>query len=529
MIEFDYLCYAVVEEPQYTKYLYKLGNYQDFVAELLEVQWTQIFELLSVDDMWSYFHELFTQLVNKHIPTSDTHTLKGAKWMSNSALHKIKLKRKAWIKYKITQADSDFVAYTKCRNEATKAVKACKRCYEKGLVDRISTNPKYFWKYVNSKLKVKNSIAELQRIDGSFTNCDSEMVNILNDYFGTVFTVEDTGEVLSMGDKSSDNCLTTVVILIEDVWHQLTTLDPSKSEGPDGYHPHVLREVKEGVVTPLYLIFKKSLEDGVLPHSWKDALVTALHKKGDKRLPSNYRPVSLTSIICKMMERIIKDHLLQYFIRNKFITSRQHGFRPGHSCETQLIRVLDDWTSALELGHQVDVIYLDLQKAFDKVPHARLLSKLKSYGIGGKLLQWIENFLSNRRQFVHLRGSKSDWINIFSGVPQGSVLGPFLFIVYVNDMPNVVSSDLYMFADDTKLYRTITSESDCNILQQDLNNVIDWGNMWLTNFNLHKCKVLSFGIQVNVRNIYSMSLLVKNICWMELKRKMTWVYYLTLL
>ena len=205
-----------------------------------------------------------------------------------------------------------------------------------------------------------------------------------------------------------------------------------------------------------------------------------------------------------MLECIIKDHLLQYFISNKFITSRQHGFHPGHSCETQLIRVLDDWTSALELGHQVDVIYLDLQKAFDKVPHARLLSKLKSYGIGGKLLQWIENFLSNRRQCVHLRGSKSDWINIISGVPQGSVLGPFLFIVYVNDMPNVVSSDLYMFVDDTKLYRTITSESDCNILQQNLNNVIDWGNMWLTNFNLHKSKVLSFGIQVNVRNMYSM-------------------------
>ena len=354
--------------------------------------------------------------MNKHIPTSATHTFKDAKWMLNSALYKIKLKRKAWIKYKITQTDSDFVAYTKCRNEATKAVKACKRCYEKGLVDRISTNPKYFWQYVNSKLKVKNFIAELQRFNGSFTNSDSEMVNILIDYFGIVFTVEDTGEVPSMGDKSSDNCLTTVVILMEDVWHRLTTLNPGKSGGPDGCHPHVLREVKEGAVTPLYLIFKKFLEDGELPKPWKDALVTALHKKGNKRLPSNYRPVSLTSVIYKMLECIIKDHLLQYFMRNKFITSRQHGFRPGHSCETQLIRVLDDWTSALELGHQVDVIYLDLQKAFDKVPHARLLSKLESYGIGGKLLQWIEIFLSNRRQCVHLRGSKSDWINIFSGV-----------------------------------------------------------------------------------------------------------------
>ena len=227
---------------------------------------------------------------------------------------------------------------------------------------------------------------ELQRFDGSFANCDIEMINILNDYFGTVFTVEDTGEVPSMGDKSLDNCLTTVVILIEDVWHQLAILNPGKSGGLDGCHPHILREVKEGVVTPLYLIFKKSLEDGELSKPWKDALVTALHKKGDKRLPSNYRPVSLTSVICKMLEHIIKDHLLQYFMRNKFITSRQHGFCPGHSCDTQLIHVLDDWTSALELGHQVDVIYLDLQKTFDKVPHAKLLSKLESHGIGGNLL-----------------------------------------------------------------------------------------------------------------------------------------------
>ena len=162
---------------------------------------------------------------------------------------------------------------------------------------------------------------------------------------------------------------------------------------------------------------------------------------------------------------------------------------------------MDDWTSALESGKQVDVIYLDLQKAFDKVPHARLLSKLNSYGIIGKI---FENFLSNRRQCVYLRGSQSGWIDISSGVPQGSVLGLFLFIVYINDLPEVVSSDLYMFADDTKLYRTTSSESDCDILQQDLNNVMDWGKRWLTNFNLHKCKSLSFGIQVNIQNIYSM-------------------------
>ena len=153
-------------------------------------------------------------------------------WMSSSALHKIRLKRKAWMKYKIFQNDSDFVAYTKCRNEATKAVKAYKQCFEKSIIDKISTNPKHFWKYVNSKLKF------FRGSDSSFTNCDSEMVNILNTYFGTVFTVEDTGSVPSRVTKVL--AVTTVTIFIEDVWNQLTTLNPGKSSGPDGCHPHVL-------------------------------------------------------------------------------------------------------------------------------------------------------------------------------------------------------------------------------------------------------------------------------------------------
>ena len=214
MIEFNYLCYTAVEEPHFTKYLYALGNYQDFVAELLKVQWAQIFESLSVDEMWSQFHDIFITLVSEYIPTSDTRGPKVASWMSPTALHKIRLKRKAWMKYKITQKDSDFIAYTQRRNDATKAVRACKQCFEKGIVDRISTNSKHFWKYVNSKLKVKNSLGELQRSDGSFTKCDHEMVNILNDYFGTVFTVENTESIPSLGDRCSDHRLATVINLL---------------------------------------------------------------------------------------------------------------------------------------------------------------------------------------------------------------------------------------------------------------------------------------------------------------------------
>ena len=190
-------------------------------------------------------------------------------------------------------------------------------------------------------------------------NCDSEMANILNDYFATVFVTEDTTNMPSLGGICLGNCLTEIIIYIEDAWNQLLALNPSKSSGPNGCHSCVLREIREGIVTPLYLIFKKSLEGGKVPTAWKDASVTALHKSGDESLASNYRPISFTPVICRKLEHIIKNHLLHYFNQNIF-TSRQHGFCPFHSYVTQLIQVMEDCTSVLESGHQVGVVYLDL-------------------------------------------------------------------------------------------------------------------------------------------------------------------------
>ena len=174
------------------------------------------------------------------------------------------------------------------------------------------------------------------------------MANILNDYFATVFVTEDTTNMPSLGDVCSGNCLTEITISIDDVWNQLLALNPSKYGGPDECHPRVLEEVREGIAsfaTPLYLIFKRSLEEGKVPTAWKDASVTVLHKCGDKSLASNYRPVSLTFVIYKMLEHIIKDHLLHYFNQNNFFTSRQHGFRPFNSCVTHNLSRL--WRTGL--------------------------------------------------------------------------------------------------------------------------------------------------------------------------------------
>ena len=194
-----------------------------------------------------------------------------------------------------------------------------------------------------------------------------------------------------------------------------------------------------------------------------------------------------------MLETIIKDELMQYSKTENLLSICQHGFRSSHSCVIQLLQAMNDWSLALESSNSVDVVYLDLRKAFDCMPHRRLLTKLQSYGITGKLLDWIEDFLADRKQRVSIRGSLSDWVNTTSSVPQGSVLGPILFIIFVNDMPDVIDSMLLMFADDTKLYRTISSPIDHDILKQDIDRISAWGEQSLMSFNTDKCQVMTLG------------------------------------
>jgi hypothetical protein len=251
----------------------------------------------------------------------------------------------------------------------------------------------------------------------------------------------------------------------------LNTLKIDKSPGPDELHPRVLKEISSSITKPLYHIFKQSLDKGKLPSDWKTALVSAIFKKGNKSLASNYRQVSLTSVVCKIL-----------------FTKRQYGFISVRSTSLQLLEVLDKWTEALDNGHYVDCIYMDFQKAFDKVPHKRLLEKIKSYGIVGPTLNWIEDFLLNRSEKVMVNGAGSEWENVTSGIPQGSVLGPILFVIYINDLPDTVESDSYLFADDTKIFRISKGKDDKETLQDDLTKLEEWSDKRLFKFHPEKCK-----------------------------------------
>ena len=241
----------------------------------------------------------------------------------------------------------------------------------------------------------------------------------------------------------------------------------------------------------MQFLFQQSYNQGCVPEDWNKAIVTAIHKKGPKRDPGNYRPISLTCLVCKVMEHVELSHMAKHLAAYNILLDSQHGFREKLSTQTQLITSVHDWATTLNNRGQCDLVLLDFSKAFDMVPHRRLAVKLDYYGIRGPTLRWIVSFLSNRQQAVAVNGSLSSWEQVTSGVPQGSVLGPALFLLYINGINQHLQSDIRLFADDSIIYKEITSPSDHNVLQKDLESLATWSNTWLMSFNVKKCAIMS--------------------------------------
>jgi hypothetical protein len=261
--------------------------------------------------------------------------------------------------------------------------------------------------------------------------------------------------------------------------------------------------IGEAIVKPVTIIFNKTLDMSKVPDDWRRANVTPIYKKGSRTKPENYRPVSLTSQICKLFESIVKEAIVEHLEKFRLLFDSQHGFRKGKSCLSNLLTFLEKVTEEVDQGGAVDAIFLDFAKAFDKVPHRRLMAKLRSHGIDGKVVNWIGSWLSGREQMVWLRGVGSGWRVVTSGVPQGSVLGPVLFLIFINDIDKSVVNNILKFADDTKIYGKAVSSETRMKLQGDIDRLMKWSNDWQMQFNIEKCKVMHFG-KGNVHQVYSM-------------------------
>ena len=515
VIILNYHCYLDYSKPKET-YIYTKGDYHAMREDLQNSNWSSMFtEMIktsdkTTDELWNIMKSKLHYLRNKYIRMfknsgKPTWSEKGTFPISKNTYEAIRNKKKTHRQWMLAlkNGDENFarLQYTKARNRASRAIRLDKRNFEKGIAFKCKRNPKLFWSHARRKLKTKRGISPLlQDINNkdSLKYEDAEKVDILLQQFSSVFTEEPPGDI----PRISQRCTSDIIIspfTEERVRTKLKKLDPNKSTGPDDIHAMLLAELTDYIAKPLAALFNLTLKTGKLPYDWKLAYISPIYKKGAKNRPENYRPISLTSIVCKIIESIIREEILLHLKQYKLISTKQHGFISGRSTVTQLLKYLDTCADMVANGNVVDSIYLDFQKAFDTVPHSRLIGKLEAYGIVGPILVWIKDYLHERTQHVVINGTKSKQAPVISGIPQGTVLGPLLFVLYINDLLDDITSQGLLYADDSKIFRQISSQKDSEELQKDTKTLEDWSTLWLLKFHPGKCHVLTLGKFENIK------------------------------
>lgn len=444
----------------------------------------------SINDLWLIFKNMVHECIRCFVPKISKQSCSRNPWISRETLHlQRRLKR---LKKRARSATPSIVRVIEEVSQQLKdqTLLDKERYFGVQLPSFIKKSPEKFWRTITPSSRS----ADMFVIDGKCIRDDNAACVAFNNHFKTVFTA-DNGHLPSF--SLSLPPIPDVTISENGVFNLLLNLDVKKSFGPDDIPNAFLKQYAQWCSKYLCVIFRRSIEEGALPDDWRVARVKPLHKTGDKTQVQNYRPISLTSTACKILEHIIHKHLSTFLEEHNVISKAQHGFRKGYSTCTQLIQTIHDFAEAINEGKQTDVIFLDFRKAFDTVSHNKLIYKLSSVIKNDKLITWIKAYLTNRRQFVTLNGALSHCIPVESGVPQGSVLGPLLFIIYINDIVQDLSVNVKLYADDCVLYERINSSEDQIRLNNDFRKVMRWCDRWQMVINFDKTVYMRITLKRN--------------------------------
>ena len=487
--------------------LYKSADWEGLKREMEELLTTieNRKDSASTDELWTIFKDALHAAVKKYIPHKQARSKESKPWITPALRRLIRKRDRLYKKMRKQGRQEHEAAYKELRREIQRQLRRSYWEYLNDIFEETDPNPanpksnqaikhKRFWTYIKHQKSSNIGVSPL-KVDGRLVSDPKEQANVLNNQFfrafseGKNYSKEEFAEKCNMPDTDYP-ILDSVHISVEGVKKILSNLQPGKAPGPDNITPRVLKELSDVIAPILTIIYQSSIDSSKVPSDWKDANVTPIFKKGEQYEPANYRPISLTSVCCKVLEHILTSTIMDHLEHHHILCPEQHGFRRKRSCETQLLEFTHELFVNMAGGKQTDILILDFAKAFDRVNHSLLVHKLNSYGIRGVLNQWISDFLDGRRQAVVINGARSNFIPVQSGVPQGSVLGPCLFLIYINDMPDLLSSPVRLFADDTAVYDIVASVDDQKHLQQNLDKLAEWEKRWDMLFHPKKCVTL---------------------------------------
>ena len=471
---------------------YRRADFDGLRRSLRAIPWTLLRDL-PVDEAVGDFYTLLEAAIADHVPVV---TLRRSypPWFSKEVRVALQRKEAAYRRLRRNRQEETERDFSEKRRDFKNLASGAYTKYLRELTDDFKTNPKRMWSFLKC-INRKGGVAPILKDGEKDVSGDDERADLLNRVFAEKFTDPSASFYPDVVSHSVSN-LSIFEVSSGDVRRLLLSIPRDKACGPDNVSARIIRECAEELVAPLTILCQMSFDQGVFPSKWKQANVVPIHKKGDRSNPGNYRSISLLPLFGRMLEKLACDALMQHV--RPALSDAQHGFLSGRSCTTNLaVYLRHAWMSVSE-GCQTDVVYTDFSAAFQSVNHKLLLHKLQnSFHIEGHALQWFVSYLSGRTQRVVLNGKTSAWTSVTSGTPEGGILSPLLFCLYINDLPSVIKSHSLMYADDLKLFRCVRSAADSAALQEDLDRVAEWAETWKLSLNASKCKSMSVALKRN--------------------------------